>query len=97
MKKHTLFAALIALASMPAMAQSDALSLDEVVAATGMKKAEVLMMLGAKSNNHYYLSSEHRVSRQWQEAIKEAGLVVEQRRDAEGRLALVVLRADAKA
>lgn len=97
MKKKFLFGALFALASLPAFAQSEALSVDEVVAATGMKKAEVLLMLGAKSNNHYYLTSEFRVTRQWADAIRQAGLAVEERRDAEGRIARVVVRSDNKA
>ncbi|MCK7595438.1 hypothetical protein [Pseudomarimonas salicorniae] len=92
MKKKILFGALFAMASLPAFAQGDVLTLDEIVDATGMKKAEVLLMLGAKSNNHYYLTSEFRVSQEFKKAIKEAGLVLEQRRDESGRLVTVVLR-----
>lgn len=92
MKKQILFGALFAMASLSAFAQGDTLTIDEIVDATGMKKAEVLMMLGAKSNNHYYLTSDIRVGQEWQKAVKEAGLVLEQRRDNTGRLVTVVLR-----
>lgn len=93
MKKSIIIGALCAIASLPALAQRDTLTVDEIVDATGMQKQEVLMMLGARSNNHYYLTSDIRVSQEWKRAIREAGLVLEQRRDASGRLATVVLRA----
>lgn len=92
MKKQVLFGALFALASLPAFAQRDTLTVDEIVSATGMEKAEVLMMLGAKSNNHYYLTSDIRVAQEWKQAIKQAGLALEQRRDNTGRLVTVVVR-----
>lgn len=93
MKKSAVMSVLFAIAAAPAFAGSNQyLSIDEIVDATGMEKREVLMMVGAKSNNHYYLTSDDRVSREWKHAVKAAGLVVEQQRDAAGRVVAVLVR-----
>jgi hypothetical protein len=99
MKKSAVMSALFAIVAAPAFAgSSDYLTLDEIVDATGMEKREVLLMVGAKSNNHYYLTSDVRVSREWKQAVKAAGLIVEQQRDASGRVVEVrVRRVDANA
>ena len=97
MKKSAVMSALFAIAATPAFAgSSEYLSVEEIVDATGMEKREVLLMVGAKSNNHYYLTSDDRIAREWKQAVKAAGLVVEQQRDAAGRVvAVLVRRADA--
>lgn len=84
-------AALLALAAVfvaaPAFATPpQQLTIDEIVEATGMEKREVLLMVGPVSNNYLYLTSYHRVSREWTQAVAEAGLLVEVRRDAAGRI-----------
>lgn len=99
MKKSAVMSALFAIVAAPAFAGSSShLTIDEIVDATGMEKREVLLMVGAKSNNQYYLTSDIRVAREWKQAVKAAGLVVEQKRDANGRVVeVLVKRADRSA
>jgi hypothetical protein len=93
MKKSAVMSVLFAIAAAPAFAGSNQyLSIDEIAAATGMHKREVLLMVGPKSNNHFYLTSDARVSHQWKQAVKQAGLIVEYKQDASGRQVAVLVR-----
>lgn len=96
MKKSVLFSALAAIALSPAAfaGNSDALTIDELVSITGMERNEVLLMVGAKSNNPLYRTAEIRISREWKAAVEDNGLLVEQVRDRNGQLTLVVRRAE---
>ena len=100
MKKSVLFSAIAAIAlSTSAFAGSpDQLSVDEIASITGMERNAVLLMVGPKSNNPLYRTAEISISRQWKAAVAEHGLLVEQVRDRNGKLSLVVRRsADDKA
>lgn len=94
MNKFACFAALLTLAAAPAFAGSTQfLSIDEIAATTGMEKREVLLMVGPVSNNTLHQTSYIRISREWKDAVKATGLVLEQRRDANGQIATLVRRA----
>lgn len=91
MKARALIALLAASFCVPAFAgDKEVLSLQQIVDITGMKKAEVQLMVGAYSNNRYYRTSFHRVSREWDKAVYENGLLISYERDARGDLVMVV-------
>ena len=93
MNKKYLFAAVLALASVPAFAQSgDYLSIKEIADITGMEPREVRMMVGASSTDPLYLTAYTRISREWDEAVKANGLRLVNVRGGDGRIAVRVLR-----
>lgn len=97
MKKTTLFAALLCL-SAPTFAGSEYLTIDEAAELTGMEKREVQLMLGAYSNNPLYRTSFLRVSQEWNEKARAAGIVLQAVRDDAGRVVEVrIVRNDRQA
>ena len=88
MRKTILFAALLCAAA-PTFAGSQYLTIDEAAQLTGMEKREVQLMLGAYSNNPLYRTSFLRVSQEWNDKARAAGIALQSVRDDSGRVVAV--------